>query len=449
MGAQKSNEDGRFRPLAIEAGDIVIVLGKPTSLVGNIKLGINLKGQRILSSVRGDESVSLLDELPPVSHVMLGIGDGLIIHADGKSVAEETIHDALKVNAPDAYLYHIYRHKKITAELGQRIGKAAKRYYGQAYSFFTYLGKEEQVDYTQFCSRLVAYAYRTEGMPLSKLADNKVLPLDLDRICRTEDWQDVTEKFIQKPLSAEAEMWLKDITGDLKLPSGAPVPSDRIFEESDQLVLEITQKLKHLQDLDYRSHIRAVHQEFLLCELCMAEKTQAEQMRDAPGDIDDAYADRISNVLSQIEALLNIAQLTSVELLVAPSPINEIAYGEDPVSAYVGLPTPADIHSMQTARETITLHTFFVMAELGLCCLLWHLTRHDRFEAYHAVKPEYATNFQSALQPVADLARYEAMADTFAWVDDPAHRESFELKFRHVIAVLKLLELLPRVKVIR
>ena len=157
----------QFRSLSIEAGDIVIVLDRPSNPFGKLKQTINVIGQRALARLRASDPVDLLAPLPKHSHVMLGVGDGLIIHADGKTVALEVLSDALHVDRPDAYHYQVYRNKNISPETAAQVAKSAMRYFGQKYRFTSYLGQEQEGDTTQFCSRLVAHAYRAVDLPPS------------------------------------------------------------------------------------------------------------------------------------------------------------------------------------------------------------------------------------------------------------------------------------------
>src|ERR1700688_4106817 len=84
---------------AVNAGDIVLVYDQSTRLRNIAKRWGNVVGQRILAAIRRGEHVPLKSRLPYYSHVLLGLGGGLIIHADGKTVAVEVIHEALHFHA--------------------------------------------------------------------------------------------------------------------------------------------------------------------------------------------------------------------------------------------------------------------------------------------------------------------------------------------------------------
>ena len=112
---------GQFNHMAVRAGDIIFVL-PPTSGVGTVLQWGNVQGQRILASLRATDKISLKLILPKFSHVMLGAGDGLIIHADGTKVTLQVVTDALKFEDSS---YEIYRNPDITEETASRSRKRA------------------------------------------------------------------------------------------------------------------------------------------------------------------------------------------------------------------------------------------------------------------------------------------------------------------------------------
>ena len=425
----------QFRSLSIEAGDIVIVLGRPSNPVAALKQAVNVLGQRALAKLRASDPVDLLAPLPKHSHAMLGVGDGLIIHADGKSVALEVISDALHVDRPDAYHFQVYRNKNISPETAAQVAKSAMRYFGQKYRFTGYLGQEQEGDTTQFCSRLVAHAYRAVDLPLTQLANNKVLPLDLYQILQTGDWVDVTTQFIEPPLSAEASALL----GDIELPTGEKIDLNSFFEKTGDTTLESLRLARKVQELQYQHHKHALHTEALLAKYCALQFDMAKQVRNHPDLLDNDFAASIARVLSQLDTLLDCAELPSLDLLVPSSLLNTGDIEQD--SPYIGMPPPAAIRELQTGREAIRIYTYLLMGETGLFTILWHAFSNEKFKQFQDVPPYFANSFLASLQTVTRLAHFDSLTDTFAWVDEPADRALCQTLFHNILVALKVLDM--------
>jgi uncharacterized protein YycO len=207
--AETQSTAPRFYLSALRPADIVFVYDQSRGLLNKADRLVNVHAQSVLAALRKVEAT--VGGVSPYSHVMLGIGAGLIIHADGKTVSIENAVDALQYETEEASKFGVYRRCDMTVELADQIVSAAIRYYKQKYKFLTFFknfvrgSAEGEGDTTQFCSRLVAHAYRSAGLLPTELPDNKVLPVDLYQICRLPPWEDVTAEFTEKPLSALAE----------------------------------------------------------------------------------------------------------------------------------------------------------------------------------------------------------------------------------------------------
>jgi hypothetical protein len=200
-----------FRIDAISAADIIFVYDGSTRVRNKVIRFINVVGQRILASIRKAERLTLALRVRKYSHVMLGVGGGLIIHADGKTVAVELISVALHCQTTEESLFQVYRRKDLSHDQADQIVKSAMRYYNQKYRFTTYFGESDAGDTTQFCSRLVAHAYCAAGVRLTSLAENRVLPVDLYQICQSDKWIDVSDTVVQEAPSTDIDELLPSI----------------------------------------------------------------------------------------------------------------------------------------------------------------------------------------------------------------------------------------------
>src|SRR5579872_441080 len=233
-------EGGALRLDAVAAGDVVFLYGQSPRLLDRLRGWINVHGQRILAAWRAVEPVRLREKLPHYSHVMLGVGSGLVIHADGKRVSIDVISQIIRPSMSDAARFQVYRYSGLGSAVAEAIVTSAYRYYDQSYGFIPFFSdprkalRRRKEDTTQFCSRLVAHAYRSGGITLTELADSKVLPLDLYRICQQASWRDVSAEFIDERLDGRVRQVLVDADMEQKL----GIALSEIFARGDEQVLK-------------------------------------------------------------------------------------------------------------------------------------------------------------------------------------------------------------------
>lgn len=431
-----------FQIGAISAGDIVFVYPRPTRLRKLIVRFLNVVGQRILASLRKTDRLGLRMPLRSYSHVMLGVGGGLVIHADGKTVAVEIITDALHQETNEASLFQVYRRRDISPNVADKIAKWAVRYYHQKYRFFSYFGEGAEGDTTQFCSRLVAHVYRTAGLPLATLPDHKVLPLDLYRICQSDPpWSDISAEFIQPAPDPAADAQL----GPVEIPGRGEMPLSALIQHADALLRNAARLNKEQIELQYETTRLLLENEALLAKFCAEQFNISKLIGFAPAAIDDTIARPIARVLAQIETLLALSLLPDIELLVTQSFLNT-GDGQTDIPLYAGYLPPSAIHEMQVARTIVTIYTYLFFAETGLYTILAHHTPNTKFEPFRAVKREYADSFFAALPPFHNFSLYQNRSDTFGWVDLETDRANCRKTFANILAALQVIEILRNIQ---
>jgi hypothetical protein len=282
-----------FRIDAISAADIVLVYDQSPRLRNILVRFVNVVGQRVLASLRKTERLNRIPWRCKFSHVMLGLDGGLIIHADGKTVAVEVISDALHYQTKDVSIFRVYRRKDMSKDFADKIAQSAMRYYNQEYSFVTFFRKDVEEDTTQFCSRLVAHAYRSAGLPLTQLLDNKVLPVDLYQICQSDIWEDITEEFIQRlPSSA-----IDKSAPSIELPGQGKVSLSQWLRDTDRLILELARRRKQTLEEKYKNIQTLLQIEALLGGFCVIQFQLSKQISLDPSTLEDGSAARIASVL--------------------------------------------------------------------------------------------------------------------------------------------------------
>jgi hypothetical protein len=433
----------QFSVASIWAGDVIFVYDQSPGLLKKIIRVVNTYGQRLLARLRRQQSLPIRKKLTRYSHVMLGAGGGVIVHADGKTVSVEVVSDALRFGKPDAVRFEVYRRDDMTPELGAAIAHAGVRYYNQKYRFSSYFSKSDtepapgKGDTTQFCSRLVAHAYRAADLALCPLDDNRVLPVDLFDICQSPPWRNITEQCVDSPIPKEA----LDLLPPIEIPGHGIVSIPDFLENTTKQGAELAKILKRAQELRYEVIKDAMNTEAMLALLVAAQLELAKGLRVVPDQIDDKRADEIVRVLEQLSKLLDLAELPNLELIVKKSGLNSLPGDEPNIGAYAGMASPAVIEEMLLVRETLRIFTYLTLAEIGMFTILAHHVPHERFKPFRAVKAEYAQRFIDALPDVDRLPeRTVASENGFLWVEADGDRSTCRTMALNIIQSLKFSE---------
>jgi uncharacterized protein YycO len=422
---------------AVLAGDIVFVYDGSTSSVKRVKRSINILGQRILASIRKTGRGSWKQDSRKYSHVMLGLGGGLIIHADGKTVAVEVVSDALRYDTKDASRFQIYRRKNISAEQADKIVKPAMRYYNQRYSFFTYFQEIEAGDTTQFCSRLVSHSYRAAGMPLTSLPDNQVLPMDLYRICQSDAWEDVTAEVIEEALPKRAD----EIIPPIDLPGKGALPMSEFLAEGDALILNAAQLQKKNIAALYEATRLVMENEAQLAKLVGSAFTSSKSLYLHPESMTEDSVVIIMSLLGDLSTLLSFSQLSSIGPLVKDSLLNTSQDTGD-TGLYAGYPAPSVIREMQLSRLALSFFNDLVLAGLGLGASLAHRMPQEEFARFRSVNKEFGERFFAAVEPIEDVSSYENTESLFLWVEQESDRAESRKIMARMVRDLKLIAVL-------
>jgi uncharacterized protein YycO len=424
-----------FRISAISAGDIVFVYNETAHIRDKASRFITVNGQRILASVRKTDRLEPTSPIHKYSHVMLGMGGGLIIHADGQKVAIEVISDALRWQTDEALRFQIYRREDISQDIADKIVKSAVRYYSQPYQFLKYFAKSKEGDTTLFCSELIAHAYRAADVPLTSRPDNKVLPVDLYQICQSDMWRDISAEFVQEPLPLAADELIE-------IPGQGEIPLSDFLAHLDALPLEQARRAKQIMELQYDNMRDVLRAEVLLGEFHSLQFASAKQICLKPRTLSDKSATRIVRILEQLQALSDLSQLPSIELLVGESLLNTVEEGQTNIGLYAGFPPPLAIREMQMAREAVTIYSYLLFARIGLCTILAHYTPLEEYKHFRTAKRKYANQFFAAVPSINDLLSYENRKDLFKWVEGESDRTTCQVDFHNIIAALKVIKTL-------
>ncbi|WP_416769624.1 YiiX/YebB-like N1pC/P60 family cysteine hydrolase [Pseudomonas sp. RHF3.3-3] len=428
MNQVDSNENAQFDPMAVRAGDIIFVLPHVSGRSKLIQWG-NVRGQRLLASLRTTGKISRKAIVPDFSHVMLGAGDGLVIHADGKKVTLQVASKELNIKNST---YEIYRNHSISEDTARKIAEAGVHYLEQQYDFTKYFLKGSALDFTQFCSRLVAQAYRFIGIPLSDLPDHKVLPVDIHRQCQLPDWKNVTAESLLPPLPEN-----HDLEGMHALVMNDGTSLSEFLDRTDSLIMSGLQQQVKIEEALHKSTLDIMKGQELAAQYCAAKFTLFQSLREQPEKINEQNVQDIGEVLSQLETLLDIAALPDLELLIKDSASNSNG-GADQRAPYAGLPTNVEIREQNKARETIRYLSYFLMAEIGLLSILAQFDQSDKLAKFKKINPDYIKEFCNALPDTLNTHPNE-LDNTFPWVTNLEFQAVYRAVYSNVISAIRCL----------
>ncbi|SAL52727.1 YiiX/YebB-like N1pC/P60 family cysteine hydrolase [Caballeronia concitans] len=424
---------------AVRAGDLIFVHPRTGRAHEKIKRYLNVKGQRILSGAREGERVSPLKSatrhVRDYSHVMLGLGGGLIIHADGKKVVIDVLQDVVEACTPADSTFKVYRRRSLDPSQAKVIVKAAHRYFATKYSFLSYFTTPSETDTTQFCSRLIAHAYRSANLPLSHLADHRVLPLHLYAACQADEWQDVSSCFFPvfpTGLSSEVLDSIRDL--------GIFTPEELSFHADtlrghDEDLLKVGRLRREAAAAFYENAQNILDMHKNRTQLVTLQWQLANEIELTPENIEDTGASIIARVLEQLPQLLELSNLQNVADLIDESMLNGL-HDVDGLSEYVGIPDHKTWYFLRVSTEKLRLATYFKLAEVGLFSILAHTTTNEKYARFKSVKRQYASKFDEALKFPTDYLKFKDQSDTFAWLDHSQDRETYRQVVRDIVLCL-------------
>lgn len=432
-----------FEISQLRAGDIIFVKSSRSEKRQLLIQNLNIHGQRVLAALRRQDRISLTEHLPRHSHVMLGLGLGNIIHADGRTVALEGVEQALHLGADNQYEFSIFRRLNLDAEIGVRVAAEAVRYLRNRYDFKTYLRARpapEKEDATQFCSRLVANAYRLAGESITSLPDHRVLPVDLWKICQGAGWAEVTGEFIENIDwgTVGKEMSLIDTPG-----RGTITISD-LLSEGNNLTRAAADSTRNIMEFQRDSVETLLRIEALLAQYVNAQFQLAKMSRLDPSIIDDAFADSISRVLTQLPALLALGKLEDIGQILGAPPFDLGSDADPDRGAYAGLATRAEITKLRAIRETLRILSYLLMAETGLASVGARATNHEKFGLFRRIKSAHVERFIEALHKVEDFSPVEISDSDFSWVPSESDRTTCRGVARNIVGFWQIITLLNR-----
>jgi hypothetical protein len=430
-----------FDGVSLDAGDVVFMAKRASPRHEKISTAINVNGQRLLAALRRADRLNLRARLGAWSHVLLALGGGTVIHADGRSVVIETAREVFDISGGELH-FRVFRRNGLSERHIAAITAEAKRYLAQKYSFRKYFkgsggapGRKRE-DTTQFCSRLVAHSFAAAGLPFSARPEHRVLPIDLYAACQILPWREVTSDVARRRWKGSSVGFLERI----EVPGRGERSMTEFFEETGVLMDHVAdlQKMKEYTALKTYSDILV--SEMTLGQYASALLDLAKQVRIDPSQLEDRASEAIIRVLEQIGSLLDLALLPDLDVIVQRLNFGE---SEQDIATYAGRLRPSELHRFRRAREMLRLLSYLIFAETGLGVLVAHATNAPKFAHFRTAKREYAERFLAALKNMPDVSEHDGSAqDLFAWVTSEADRKVARAEFVNILGCLRIVRLL-------
>ncbi|AVX89009.1 hypothetical protein PkP19E3_11970 [Pseudomonas koreensis] len=126
------------------------------------------------------------------SHVMVSMGDGAFVHATPDGGVHFTAYPSINKSVKDGW--RVIRKAGLTQEDFEQLQRATMFYAGQAYNYKFFLTGD---DASSFCSELTAKIYSLANIELiPEREPSKTTPAHLDEIADGNEWEDVTNTYI-------------------------------------------------------------------------------------------------------------------------------------------------------------------------------------------------------------------------------------------------------------
>ena len=434
----------KFDGVWLDAGDVVFMAKRAGQRREKISTAINVNGQRLLAAFRRAERLRITTRLGAWSHVVLALGDGTVIHADGRSVAIDTAHDVLDIDGEELH-FRVFRREGLSERQGMAVTREAKRYLAQKYSFRRYFttggrssaGKRE--DTTQFCSRLVARSFAVAGLPLSPRPEHRVLPIDLYAACQLPPWREVTSDVVRRrwPASSNGILERIEVPGQGEL---SMISMTEFFKKTDALMDHTAELAKQREYILLRSGRNVIAAQAVIAQHASVLLDLIKQVRIHPYLLGDKVAEKIVQVLEQVGALLDLGLLPHLDIIVP-----RLSFGESEQDAppYAGWLLLSELHQSRRTAEMLRLMSYFMLAETGLGVLVAHTIDTPNLAHFKSASQEYNSQFLAALKNAPSVDEYENTAqDLFIWVTGEADRNMIRAIFGNILACLKIIKLL-------
>lgn len=185
---------------SVKCGDVIFVLNESKHARASVVVQTVLRLGDLLAGRRG---------IAAYSHVMLGISQGIVIHADGAEVTVESLRNALEdeLDEVDRRRFRVVRPDQpgLSAADEQTLTVEAIGFLKEKYSFvlgrrsgwFGRLRHRNRHLTQPFCSELIATAYRAIDRPIGGRAADRTLPSDIDAFCIPPAWRDATDEYFE------------------------------------------------------------------------------------------------------------------------------------------------------------------------------------------------------------------------------------------------------------
>lgn len=435
----------KFEAGHLRSGDIIFVLPTTAEKGKWWVQKLNVFGQRLLAWMRRTDRISPRKKTAMYSHVILGLDSGNVIHADGNTVALESVESALNIGDNTSYKFQIYRCTRVGAENGSVIAMEAIRFLKANYDFKTYLRPSpapEKKDSTQFCSKLIATSFREAGVTITKLADNRVLPIDLWNVCQAHDWVEITEEFTSDVNWEKAA----EVLGPIDIPGHGSIDLATFMEHSDHLMREVAANNREVVSLQRDQFDSLLVIENLLTQHALALLDLAKMVRLDPQKLDDELAAKICKLVTQLPQLLMLGKLNSIDDVLDSAPLY-LGLDKDPGrSVYAGLPSQNEIMRLRALRETLQIHSYLLLAELGMLCIAAKVSMDEKLEIFRIVDEKLISDFIDAAPRVDDFSLFEISDADFEWMGSQDDQDTSKRIATSILASWKIANLLPKVK---
>jgi hypothetical protein len=171
---------------------------------------------------------------------------------------------------------------------------------------------------------------------------------------------------------------------------------------------------------------------------CIERFKATKMIEAAPHLLPDDFANQIERVLQQIEILLDVASLPTLDSRIPETALNKIDENAA-TGLYAEIPPPIAVWEMQRSREIAIICTCLLMAQIGLFAVLAQLRPYPGLEKYEGVERRYVEQFALRIPTIQNLERYGDASNLFNWIDEETERNVWRAHFMVIIRALGLI----------